>query len=226
MGHLEWNMYTSCVCHHPEKGNLNLTTNILSVSEKKMIARWKSIRDNFVRDYKHFSQVEAGLILPKKKKYVFYEQLEFLVPFLKVNDKYSSNMEGDVISEPDEEHQEQAEVKRTRKTPKTKDIKKEREREKSSGAQRIEASPTPVPVVQSTRISEEEKDLDRYGNRGFLMSFLPVMDSLSQADQMQVRLRVSQAFNDVLFSRQSSSPEAKSFYFMTPEESVSMDPLA
>lgn len=171
-----------------------------------------------MRDLK-YSKLDTGEEpFPKKKKYIFFDQLQFLVPFLRINDRSSTNL----IEEIDYgqlEEEEPAAAKCTRSaSKKKKNIKQEPERAKLSGVQQIKVSPDPLQVVQSISESGEEKSVDRYGNRAFLMSFLPIMDCLSPVDQMQVRLRISQAFTDVMNHGQPSTSEATSYQFMAIEE--------
>ncbi|XP_046683803.1 uncharacterized protein LOC124369766 isoform X2 [Homalodisca vitripennis] len=45
--------------------------------------KWKAIRDCFVRDHRSTTAAGTGQAASKKKKYIFYDQLLFLLPHVK-----------------------------------------------------------------------------------------------------------------------------------------------
>lgn len=54
--------------------------------------KWKAVRDSFVREHRLVTKNETGAPAKKKKKYVFYEQLLFLVPHVRRNERSTSNI--------------------------------------------------------------------------------------------------------------------------------------
>jgi hypothetical protein len=54
--------------------------------------KWKAIRDNFVRCHRQMTQTETGKAAYNKKPYMFYHQLQFLLPYAKGNTSTSSNI--------------------------------------------------------------------------------------------------------------------------------------
>lgn len=51
-------------------------------------------------------------------------------------------------------------------------------------------------LAQSVEQQREDRSADKYGNKSFLLSFLPIMDNLPMHAQMQARFKILQAFND------------------------------
>ena len=62
------------------------------VSAKELMKKWKAIRDNFVRCHRQMTQTETGKAANNKKLYMFYHQLQFLLPHVKGNTSTSSNI--------------------------------------------------------------------------------------------------------------------------------------
>lgn len=54
--------------------------------------KWKALRDNFVREQRLLKKMATDVAAAKKKKYVYFEQLLFLLPYVKVNDNTVSNI--------------------------------------------------------------------------------------------------------------------------------------
>jgi hypothetical protein len=52
----------------------------LFVSAKELMKEWKAIWDNFVKCHRQMSQMETGKAANSKKLYMFYYQLQFLLP--------------------------------------------------------------------------------------------------------------------------------------------------
>lgn len=79
------------------------------------------------------------------------------------------------------------------------------------------ASKSLTKVLQdSLAVQREERNSDKHGNKAFLMSYVPIMDNLSQQAQLQTRMRISQIFNDLAFSaQQSPCPSQGSSYTTT-----------
>lgn len=50
---------------------------------KEVQNKWRSIRDSFVKDYRRFKKSEMnGTKPPKRKKYIYYSRLTFLIDTL------------------------------------------------------------------------------------------------------------------------------------------------
>jgi hypothetical protein len=62
------------------------------VSAKELMKKWKAIRDNFVRCHRQMTQTETGKAANNKKLYMFYHQLQFLLPHVKGNTSTSSKI--------------------------------------------------------------------------------------------------------------------------------------
>ncbi|KAG8270464.1 hypothetical protein J6590_084978 [Homalodisca vitripennis] len=59
---------------------------------KELMKKWKAIRDCFVRDHRSTTAAGTGQAASKKKKYIFYDQLLFLLPHVKGNSNTGSNI--------------------------------------------------------------------------------------------------------------------------------------
>jgi hypothetical protein len=44
--------------------------------------KWKAVRENFVRDLKQQRNTTTGQLALKKKRYIFFDQLQFLLPIV------------------------------------------------------------------------------------------------------------------------------------------------
>lgn len=62
-------------------------------SVKGLMKKWKAIRDAFVKDHKLVTATGTGKAASSKKRYVFYDQLLFLLPLVKGNPNTSSNID-------------------------------------------------------------------------------------------------------------------------------------
>lgn len=65
--------------------------------------KWKAIRDNFVRCHRQMTETETGKAANNKKLYMFYHQLQFLLPHVKGNTSTSSNITAPTGTENDAE---------------------------------------------------------------------------------------------------------------------------
>jgi len=55
--------------------------------------KWKAIRDAFVKDHKLVTATGTGKAATSKKRYCYYDQLLFLLPYVKGNQNTSSNID-------------------------------------------------------------------------------------------------------------------------------------
>ncbi|GFG30859.1 hypothetical protein Cfor_10273, partial [Coptotermes formosanus] len=64
--------------------------------------RWKAVRDNFVRDLRQQRNTTTGLPALKKKRYIYFDQLQFLLPIVGDGKESFSNIpppESDTVDE-------------------------------------------------------------------------------------------------------------------------------
>lgn len=151
--------------------------------------KWKALRDNFVREQRLIKKTETGVAAAKKKKYVFFDHLLFLLPYVKGNDNTVSNIPPPVedncnsseqsetdhsvqTREPDAD----SESVPKRKIPSRKEGVKVR---RGIGKSFAETSKTLTDILaESVQLQREERNSDKYGNKGFMLSFVPMMDTL------------------------------------------------
>jgi hypothetical protein len=72
------------------------------ISGKEPMKRWKAVRDNFVRDLRQQRNTTTGLPALKKKRYIYFDQLQFLLPIVGVGKESFSNIpppESDKVDE-------------------------------------------------------------------------------------------------------------------------------
>lgn len=63
-------------------------------------------------------------------------------------------------------------------------------------------------VYDSVPMYSDERNLDKHGNQAFLLSFVPIMDSLPPQLSLQARLKITEVFNDLV----SNIPPQQGFY--------------
>ena len=66
--------------------------NLIFFPAKKLMKKWKAIRDSFVRCHRQMTQTETGKAANNKKLYMFYHQLHFLLLHVKRNTSTFSNI--------------------------------------------------------------------------------------------------------------------------------------
>ena len=59
---------------------------------KELMKKWKTLRDNFVRDYRLQSQTKSGEPASKKKRYIYFDQLLFLIPTITEGKERATNI--------------------------------------------------------------------------------------------------------------------------------------
>lgn len=179
--------------------------------------KWKALRDNFMKEQRLLKKTESGVPAAKKKKYVYFDQLLFLLPYVKGNDKTTSNIpppeedianscdqadtdQGDQIREPDSEN----DSVRNKKVSSRKEEVKGRRRGDNI-FQETSRVLTSI-MAESVQLQREEKNSDKYGNKGFMLSFVPIMDSLPQQLQIHTRMKITEVFNAISYSMASGNP--------------------
>lgn len=196
-------------------------------SGKELVKKWKALRDNFVRDHKLVTVTETGKAASKRKRYVFYDQLQFLLPYVKGNDNTSSNIQpitgsnGDAeeqdkdqaaIGDPERNQLDTEPVASTStglfaSTPvgpsKRKPVKQtSRVSKKAAMESSVASSARDLALVlsESLALQKEERHEDAYGNKSFLMSLVPILNSLPLPTAMQARLHISQVLMEVAYN--------------------------
>jgi hypothetical protein len=72
------------------------------ISGKELMKKWKAVRDNFVKDLRQQRNMTTGQPALKKKRYVYFDQLQFLLPIVGDGKETFSNIpppESDTIDE-------------------------------------------------------------------------------------------------------------------------------
>ncbi|XP_022192716.2 uncharacterized protein LOC111050675 isoform X2 [Nilaparvata lugens] len=181
---------------------------------KELMKKWKTLRDNFVRDFRLIKKNETGVPVNKKKKYVYFDQLSFLIPHIKGCESTVSN-----ISPPDEQGSVPDEQPATTEpengstqplphVPGTSSGSKERERIQDRARKRKRpavgtalASATNNIMQESIQLQKaglERQDLDKFGNKAFMLSFVPTMDNFPQLLAFDVRMQITEVFRNAL----------------------------
>ncbi|RZF39172.1 hypothetical protein LSTR_LSTR005800 [Laodelphax striatellus] len=181
-----------------------------------LMKKWRFIRDAFVRSYK------ATVLFPKyntnRKKYVFFDQLQFLLPISKglknAQPSDDENPDSSLCSTPDiseifnnstgycdESGSKKARNIFPRKISNTCSVLNRKSPGQSLSRNGKES------CRQRKRIKKEEddaEDSDQYGHSSFLASFVPVLCSMPINEAMQIRQRISEIFSEH-FSKQGSN---------------------
>lgn len=186
--------------------------------------KWKAIRDCFVKDHRSVMATGTGQPASKKKRYVYYDQLQFLLPHVKGNQKTSSNIsppstEGNHVEEPAQttlgDNISPNEKESPANSPNSLAISNSAPA-KSCGKKRTLNNPNVVTgkrtalercIVSSTKgltsilaasleLQKEERQSDKNGHKAFLSSFVPVLDSMPLHAAMCVRGQISQIFSN------------------------------
>lgn len=142
--------------------------------------KWKSIRDHFKKEIGLDRKLESGKITKRKKRYIYFDQLLFLKPFV-LRDSASSDVgesqegDGDGIQMQDETSEESKPIFVA--------TAQKRKLEKDS-SERLES-------VSSAGL--EEMAEDRLGNKAFLMSLLPLLNNIPAQYVIPARCKIMEA---------------------------------
>lgn len=187
--------------------------------------KWKAIRDCFVRDHRTNTATGTGQAASKRKRYVYYDQLLFLLPHVKGNLKTTSNIAPSAFQEHDEEEtqgeemhnlstneEEPASFGNSSPSTSTNDpavAQKKGSKRKSNNYNVPTGKRTALErtilssskdltniLASSLELQKEERNSDKYGHKAFLLSFVPVLDSMSYNTSMQLRGQISQVFSN------------------------------
>ncbi|XP_039300324.1 uncharacterized protein LOC120355730 [Nilaparvata lugens] len=172
--------------------------------------KWKTLRDNFVRDFRLIKKNETGVPGNKKKKYVYFDQLSFLIPHIKGCENTVSN-----IAPPDEqanvpdEHLTETEKEsteplphvpgtRTKERERLQDRVRKRKRPAVSTALGSATNSIMQENIQLQKAGLERQEHDKFGNKAFMLSFVPTMDNFPQLLAFDVRMQITEVFRNAL----------------------------
>lgn len=183
--------------------------------------KWKALRDNYVKELKEQKKVQTGVPAKKRKTYIFFEQLSFLATHVHKGERTTSNIGPPQIlqenyelehenTESAEIHDSVTETNQLGNVPERQNRQNTTTKNRTAIAKSIATTTKTLTdiLAKSVEQQQEERASDKYGNKSFLMSFLPVMDTLPMNVQMQARFKIAQIFNDYSYmcASTSSSP--------------------
>ncbi|XP_054284058.1 uncharacterized protein LOC129000971 [Macrosteles quadrilineatus] len=177
---------------------------------KDMARKWKCVRDSFVKDHRAYVSGNT------KKRYCYSEHLQFLLPFIKGGTNDAENSDGDqeilqstIECDPFEEQIMDNDTHRvtTRANSSYGTARVGRRAVKRKLAQSMlqtrssllrnvsSANDVTRCMSQLVEMQREEKNSDQFGHKAFLLSFVPVLNSLSLHEAMQLRGQISDIFS-------------------------------
>lgn len=220
---------------------------------RDLIKKWKAIRDNFVKDQKKAALEDARIPHNKKKRYVYTNQLRFLLPHLKKRSKSKANVESDSEEFHDFWHNAIA----NEEAAEEKDNIKEKGAEKDKDQEQAPADPTTTyeayntrkrnkrhsneEIIRQSRSSTPElvhylsenlpapappsiEEVDMYGHKSFLMSFVPILNSMPVHKSLQARMQITQIVNE-LFCCRTTEPSTPSRMLKVEMSELNYSPL-
>ncbi|XP_064087404.1 uncharacterized protein LOC135202078 [Macrobrachium nipponense] len=195
-----------------------------NIKGKELMKKWKTLRDNFVRDYRIQSETKSGEPASKKKRYIYFDQLLFLIPIISEGKERTTNIlpisdDSEVIHDNpgtnDAIHDEDAgNISQGTKVIEGdgtvftgKNIMKSRSR-KPPKSDNILLSATMrfTDILQeSISLQRDERTSDRFGNKPFLQSFVPVLDNLPHHLQIKARLKIAEVIDGLISGNSASA---------------------
>ncbi|XP_069702671.1 uncharacterized protein [Periplaneta americana] len=182
--------YIDCPSRQPEfeprRGRDGIVVEKQMLQTAKIVqTRWRSIRDSFMKAYKEAEKSRSGA--PRKKKYVFFNQLSFLVPSLKrrptsENTSLLVSEEGNEEESPFDEDEEPT-TYTSAQTPETEFAKTAPKKRKVQDSLENRL----ISMLEHTQQTREE-DADRM----FLLSLLPQFKALSSDNKMLAQIEFLQ----------------------------------
>lgn len=172
-----------------------------------------------MKECRRQSSTRSGQPASKKKRYVYFDQLQFLLPFVGVGRETATNImpgveegearcgnvqadeppnDGETESGPQVNANQTAEREREGPCKKRSITRPAGSRRTNNDNILINATKTFTDILtESISLQMEDKASDKFGNKGFLMSFVPVMDSLPPHLQIEARLKVAELFKEL-----------------------------
>ncbi|XP_046683802.1 uncharacterized protein LOC124369766 isoform X1 [Homalodisca vitripennis] len=192
--------------------------------------KWKAIRDCFVRDHRSTTAAGTGQAASKKKKYIFYDQLLFLLPHVKGNSNTGSNiaplhshehvggesqMEDIESSSAHEEILADDAINVSPHPPSSTLLNQAATKPKGSKRKNLTDINPPTGkratfeknilssskdltniLASSLEWQKNEKNSDKNDHKAFLLSYVPVLDSMPFSRSMYLRGQISQLFSN------------------------------
>lgn len=183
--------------------------------------RWKAVRDNFVRDLRQQRNTTTGQPALKKKRYIYFDQLQFLLPIVGDGNETFSNIpppESDTVDEAGGsatdvssgltvyEEEQSNNIENSQSSSGTRTGGKPAGRGKTKENILLTATQDISKILsESVALQREERRSDQFGNKSFLLSFLPVMDSLPSDLSIEARYKITEVFRNISAARRASS---------------------
>lgn len=200
----------------------------MSFPEKELQKKWKAIRDNFVKDVRHQRKASTGLSAVKKRHYIYFDQLQFLLPCL--NDEHEPITENetescDLKTNSTADERVQFNVvaiapptataigkyqntdtntytpARTSNNVPNNQVNVIKCRKEDNSNSTIETVANALSEMVSWH--HEERLNDKFGNRAFLLSFLPLMDELTADLVLEARFKITEIFRNICCANQT-----------------------
>ncbi|KAK9700590.1 Alcohol dehydrogenase transcription factor Myb/SANT-like, partial [Popillia japonica] len=172
--------------------------NLIYILGKELQTKWKSLRDQFIKAKKLERDIKRGASAGKKKTYIYYDQLQFLIHSDESHETVTNlSPDRDILARQMKEVianiEEGSDSFRaptptptvpiphtSTSTPKTR--KRKIQKDDDDGVRAI------INILrQSVELQRQEKDADRMGNKAFLASILPFLDKMSDEVVMEAR---------------------------------------
>lgn len=183
---------------------VDIKLNSLSiVIGRDLQTRWKSLRDQFRKEVRATKTTHSGQSAPKKKKkYVYFDNLLFLLPTLDVKvtasnfvDNISRSETETTVQSDDTQVASPGESMPLHESPidttpaaVTKGNTRKRPRNVSSDVTEIREMRKLL--SDSIALQSENKQKDTFGNKAFLMSLVPLLDAMSEEHMIDCRIRL------------------------------------
>nr|CAD7264762.1 unnamed protein product [Timema shepardi] len=174
-----------------------------NVLGKEMQTKWKSIRDHFTKELKMKKPTKNR----KKRKYIYFDNLQFLIPIVESRPKHSNATLTTNSTELQKLEPQETEplLWKSLQGTSTEDITGNHTRKEASALKRkrchqedsVEAVKEFSKILSySSALQREESQSDSTGNKAFLMSLLPLMNRLNDEEAMSVRMQMMEVVRD------------------------------
>ncbi|XP_067000661.2 uncharacterized protein [Anabrus simplex] len=152
--------------------------------------RWKSLRDNFIRELKIQRKISSGQPVPKRRKYIYFDQLLFLKPSFdyRRNARYRRNLPessfplDNTISEAGDVQVEAASSSAT--------VVDKSEHMNCTRTHQTNEDMLIDMLTTSVLQSEQREADDEMANKHFLLSLLPLMRKLNDEANVAARIQL------------------------------------
>jgi hypothetical protein len=164
--------------------------------------KWKNIRDSYKKEVNLETTTVSGQSAPKKKRYIYYELLSFLRPSVSTAEERESNVSPipstssqnqDLSNSSNSSQNQDFEEDNLMRPPRQNRLPTKRKKQMES---------TQIPQItkilnESLQLQKLNNDSDAKGNRAFLMSFVPIMDSMTPDLAMETRYEITNLFRNI-----------------------------